>query len=544
MRVNSRLVLIASIAVLAAASGPGLAVECGDDRQAVACTSNAECRCGINTASNQCQAASVECVPRDVVCGNFCGDYEGVTAVCRGGQCTRALAICPADCDADTQVDIAELVTAVGMAFGSQPLAACRSVDRDGDAQIQIDELIVAVRTALDGCAAMLDRAGRRRFYDAIVTFPEPVWQVAGLGAASGAPSELSIYTGPNSTLDVSVERQGDSLTLDGHYRFTDVISGVEGAGVVRQIEDVELIEGTVTADFPPADPLLSFVLRHSTSLSPLRYAGSYAFTFDQSPGGALGESRATIELSVGSSGTALAGEGVDVLETGLPAGTVSAANCMIAPGGSLYCSGAYLSDADPVNRLRMTGRLELGAGNEAYGSGQFLAGYDPPFAVYVMGTWTAVRVGPSARSLTSALETVVQNACAITTIGPPPFSEVRALENGSYELYRSCGAGHETVADLMRHPSSADAASDFTARAGEGEVVELEGLPAGYWERPFEPASHDGRHRYLLWQLDCWVVLVHSADDTHFQIAPQPIALSESILRHTGDLLRAACTD
>jgi hypothetical protein len=189
-----------------------------------------------------------------------------------------------------------------------------------------------------------------------------------------------------------------------------------------------------------------------------------------------------------------------------------------------------------------MTGRLELGAGNEAHGSGRFLAGYDPPFAQYVVGFWTAVRLDPTAQPLQSALETVAENACEITSIGPPPFIGVWALDNGSYNLYRSCGTGHETVAELVRHPSPSDVALDFAAHATQGEPTEFQGLPAAYWDRPFEPSSFGGRHRYLLWQLDCWVVLVHSADDTSYWIAPQPRSLSDSILTEAGDLLRAAC--
>ena len=59
---------------------------------------------------------------------------------------------CAGDCDGDGAVAIDELVTAVGIALASQPLAACPSVDQDADGGVAINELIAAVTRALDGC--------------------------------------------------------------------------------------------------------------------------------------------------------------------------------------------------------------------------------------------------------------------------------------------------------------------------------------------------------------------------------------------------------
>lgn len=60
--------------------------------------------------------------------------------------------VCRGDCDADGAVSIDELVRAVNVALGSQPVDVCRPVDRDGDGRVTIDELIAAVGAALGGC--------------------------------------------------------------------------------------------------------------------------------------------------------------------------------------------------------------------------------------------------------------------------------------------------------------------------------------------------------------------------------------------------------
>jgi hypothetical protein len=62
-------------------------------------------------------------------------------------------AACP-DCDGDGAVVINELVTGIGIALGSAPLASCPAFDRDGDGTVAIDEIIAAVGAALNGCEA------------------------------------------------------------------------------------------------------------------------------------------------------------------------------------------------------------------------------------------------------------------------------------------------------------------------------------------------------------------------------------------------------
>ncbi|MDX2170967.1 MAG: hypothetical protein SF182_28115 [Deltaproteobacteria bacterium] len=60
---------------------------------------------------------------------------------------------CAGDCSADGTVSIADLISAVSVALGLQPVGACAAADADADGEVSISELIAAVRVALDGCA-------------------------------------------------------------------------------------------------------------------------------------------------------------------------------------------------------------------------------------------------------------------------------------------------------------------------------------------------------------------------------------------------------
>jgi hypothetical protein len=70
------------------------------------------------------------------------------------GAPSIASAVCIGDCNGDGMVTIDELITAVNIALGLQPLSACPAVDGGGDGQVTIDDLIRAVDSALNGCPA------------------------------------------------------------------------------------------------------------------------------------------------------------------------------------------------------------------------------------------------------------------------------------------------------------------------------------------------------------------------------------------------------
>lgn len=62
-----------------------------------------------------------------------------------------ALPPCP-DCDADGAVTVEELITHVGIALDTMPLAACSVADADGDGVVAVYEVVGGVQAALDGC--------------------------------------------------------------------------------------------------------------------------------------------------------------------------------------------------------------------------------------------------------------------------------------------------------------------------------------------------------------------------------------------------------
>lgn len=59
---------------------------------------------------------------------------------------------CAGDCDGDGQVTVAELVRAVALALGVDPLSLCPTVDLDQSGNVTVNELVTATRGALQGC--------------------------------------------------------------------------------------------------------------------------------------------------------------------------------------------------------------------------------------------------------------------------------------------------------------------------------------------------------------------------------------------------------
>ncbi len=61
---------------------------------------------------------------------------------------------CAADCDGNGVTAVNELVRAVNIALGVQPVDNCRAADVNGDGTVAINELILGVRANLEGCPA------------------------------------------------------------------------------------------------------------------------------------------------------------------------------------------------------------------------------------------------------------------------------------------------------------------------------------------------------------------------------------------------------
>jgi hypothetical protein len=59
---------------------------------------------------------------------------------------------CEGDCDGDGRVAVNELVTAVAIALGQEPLGRCELADSDRDGTVTVADLVRAVGRALAGC--------------------------------------------------------------------------------------------------------------------------------------------------------------------------------------------------------------------------------------------------------------------------------------------------------------------------------------------------------------------------------------------------------
>lgn len=75
---------------------------------------------------------------------------------CTAGKVTIGAEIvissCAGDCDGNGTVAINELILAVNIALGNQPLSNCQAADANGNGSVAINELIIAVNNALNGC--------------------------------------------------------------------------------------------------------------------------------------------------------------------------------------------------------------------------------------------------------------------------------------------------------------------------------------------------------------------------------------------------------
>jgi hypothetical protein len=61
---------------------------------------------------------------------------------------------CLVDCDNDGVVRINELLRAVNISLGHQPMGVCVNADADGNDRITISELVMGVRNSLNGCSS------------------------------------------------------------------------------------------------------------------------------------------------------------------------------------------------------------------------------------------------------------------------------------------------------------------------------------------------------------------------------------------------------
>lgn len=83
---------------------------------------------------------------RGAVCALAFVTALGVSATAAGQP------VCAGDCNGDRTVAVDEIVTAVAVALGQAPVAACLAADPNGDGAVTVDEVIRAVTAALEGC--------------------------------------------------------------------------------------------------------------------------------------------------------------------------------------------------------------------------------------------------------------------------------------------------------------------------------------------------------------------------------------------------------
>ena len=148
----------------------------------------------------------------------------------------------------------------------------------------------------------------------------------------------------------------------------------------------------------------------------------------------------------------------------------------------------------------------------------------------------------PTPEAIISALDEVVADQCMWNC--PGAFYRYVYAHDRDYAIHCECVAGHSSYGELVRHASSADAAAAFAAATSGRPSKAFHDLPAAYWVIPNHTITDDGRDRYLVWQLGCWVITAHSFDDTHFEIAADPVAVSDAIFLAAGEELLSECDE
>ncbi len=146
----------------------------------------------------------------------------------------------------------------------------------------------------------------------------------------------------------------------------------------------------------------------------------------------------------------------------------------------------------------------------------------------------------PIPATITAALERVIAGQC--TWNCPGLFRQAVYMSQQGYVVDCDCVSGHSSRGELIRHASSADATAVFIEATTDRLSIAFHDLPAAYWVVPNDTVTDGGADRYLVWQPGCWLITAHSFDDTHFQIAAQPVPFSEAILAEAGGRLLAEC--
>jgi hypothetical protein len=78
---------------------------------------------------------------------------------------------CIGDCDGSGEVAIGEMILAVGIVLGTEPLESCPAADGEDNGLVEVDDLLTIAGNALDGCHAEKE-LNTNRLHVSMPSFP------------------------------------------------------------------------------------------------------------------------------------------------------------------------------------------------------------------------------------------------------------------------------------------------------------------------------------------------------------------------------------
>jgi parallel beta-helix repeat protein len=159
-----------------------------------------------------------------------------LAALMLGGFAQRSVAAygCGGDCNDNGAVEINELILGVNIAFGTDDLSACPSMDADSSQEVEIQDLVGAVDRALEGCPVITcaPQPGGR----CVEIQPGPDAQDMILTALLEAQPKDTIFIRAGTyEIDGQLSLQVDDVTIQGEGKdrtilsFANQTSGAEG---------------------------------------------------------------------------------------------------------------------------------------------------------------------------------------------------------------------------------------------------------------------------------------------------------------------------
>ncbi len=106
------------------------------------------------------------------------------------------------------------------------------------------------------------------------------------------------------------------------------------------------------------------------------------------------------------------------------------------------------------------------------------------------------------------------------------------AIEDAIYHLVCVVAAGHSVDVQIQRLPGSVEARALFDVMREGNPVHCFSGALAYEWqfdERPDDSAL-PMRHQGHAWQIESWLIVAHTFDDTGYTLAPKPLLVSEAV--------------